>query len=297
MGSLGVEAGGGELGGADLGDQAAVGVTAAVVVRAHAVDDLHAGLGRGRDDVSSRTHAKRKDADVACPLDQAVGGGAEGGVTGERAVLHGVDLRLRVLDAHAHGEGLERELDAVRGEPAEDVAGGVSGGEHDGLGVDHRAVGEADADRAAAAEEEAIDAGGEAQLGAGRPEVLAHAGDHAREAVGADVRASVDEDLRRGAVAGERAQDGVDRAALAGAGVELAVREGAGAAFAVAIVALRVELAALAEAGEVVAAGSDGFASLEHERADPRLREAPGAEEAGRAGADDDDARRAAHGR
>ncbi len=53
-------------------------------------------------------------------------------MTGVFAVLHLVDQALRMLDAHAEGEGLGFEAHAAIVQEVKHVAGRVAGGEHDG---------------------------------------------------------------------------------------------------------------------------------------------------------------------
>ena len=56
------------------------------------------------------------------------------------AVLDFVDQRLRMLDAHADGEGLRLEPRASHGEQLEHVARAVTRGEHDRGGLDFLAA-------------------------------------------------------------------------------------------------------------------------------------------------------------
>ena len=277
-----------QLGGADLGDQARVGEAAVTRAGAHAVDDLHAGVGRGRDDEAPGAHAEREHRAAGGLLDEAIGGGAEGRVPGEAAVLQAVDQGLRVLDADAEREGLEGQADPGGLQPALDVAGGVSGSDDDGRRRDEFAAVQADAaDLAGGTGDQPVDAGLEADLRAGRGEVLAHRRDHPRQPVGADVRPRVDQNVGRRPVAAQRLEHQPHRPALARPRVQLAVGEGARAALAEAVVAVGHQLAALAQARQVASARPDLAAALEHQRPDPRARQAPRAEHPRRSGPDD----------
>lgn len=54
-------------------------------------------------------------------------------MSGGGTVLRAVDVSLKVLDAHAHGEGLAFERHAQVAQELEDVAGGMSAGEDEGV--------------------------------------------------------------------------------------------------------------------------------------------------------------------
>ena len=100
----------------------------------------------------------------------------------------------------------------------------------------------------------------------------------------------IDEDALGRAVGDEGAVNIGDGAAFGGAGVELAVGKGAGAALAEAVVGVFDHAAFAGERGEVEAAGGGVFAALKDDGFEAKLDEAQGGEEAGGAGADDNDA-------
>ena len=103
------------------------------------------------------------------------------------------------------------------------------------------------------------------------------------------VRMRVDEDGRVGPEAHELVQDFADVAALGGPGEELSVGESPGAAFAVAVVGVRVDDAFHRQLGHVGLAAVDVLAALQDHGLQAACQELQGGEQAGRAGADDDD--------
>ena len=103
------------------------------------------------------------------------------------------------------------------------------------------------------------------------------------------VRMRVDEDGRVGPEAHELVQHFADVAALGRAREELAVGERPGAAFAVAVVGVRVDDAFHREPGHVGLAAVDVLAALQDHGLQAARQELQGGEQAGRARADDDD--------
>ena len=149
-------------------------------------------------------------------------------------ILGGVAVALPVLDAHAHGKGLGLHGNAQVPQHEKRVPGGVSGAEDqlaagDGLcaagrlhgDAVHRAAGRLDAGQAVL--EADVRPQGEKLL----PQ--AHQGDV--EIIGTHMGLGVDEDVLRGAALHQRLQNEAV-AHVSGAGIELAVRKGAGTALA-----------------------------------------------------------------
>ena len=171
----------------------------------------------------------------------------------------------------------------------------MPGGEDHAASVDTIAGGGDDAGDGPAREHEVRDPRREADLAPTVADRRAERLHHLREPVRADVRVRVDQDVGRRAVADEDVEDGPDRAPLRRARVELAVGERAGAAFAEAVVALRVDDARAGDPGDGVTAPANVGAALEDDRAEATLDERERGEEAGGPGADDDGGRSRVH--
>ncbi len=105
---------------------------------------------------------------------------------------------------------------------------------------------------------------------------LPQTADNAGEFIGANVGMGIDEDVRMGTVLDQPAEDFVDVASLVRAGVKLAVRVGAGAAFAKAVVGMGIDDAELLNVSERFSAGADILTALENDRAQPQLNEFQG---------------------
>ncbi len=152
---------------------------------------------------------------------------------------------------------------------------------------------EDDAAALAVVDEEAVDAGFEADFAAEGDDFLAEVADDFDEAVGADVGFGFDEDVFGGTGGDHFFEEPGDAVlTVADLGVEFAVGEGAGAAFAELDVGFGVEgPAAAPEAGDIAGAVAGGFAALEEDGFAAGAGEEEGAEEAAGAGADDEGAR------
>ena len=138
----------------------------------------------------------------------------------------------------------------------------------------------------------------EAHFAAERENAGAHLLDHADQAEGADVRLVDVEDLGRRAGLDEFLQHLAPvMLRVLDLTVQLAVGKGAGAALAELHVRVRVEFALAPQAPGVLGAFADDLAALEDDRAKPHLRQQQAGEQAARAGADDQRARRPAGGR
>ena len=197
-------------------------------------------------------------------------------MAGRGAVLGAVDVCLQMLDAHAHGKRLALERDACASEQLEDVARGVTAGEHEAVACD--ALLHDKPALAALLEHRGAHArrrGASRDLDVREPTAVAHLatqlGDTAADVVhdagqdvGADVGLRVPGDVLGRPCRNERVEhEPVQRALCARR--ELAVRERAGAARAELDVALAVELARLVEAGHGLAAAGRVVTALDEQ--------------------------------
>ena len=153
--------------------------------------------------------------------------------------------------ARAHGEGFRLQGEAGVEQHLEGVPRAVAGGEDEARGL--YALGDAagadeDAAQGAVFDIEALKPGTEADLAAEALDLAPEADDDAGEHVGAEVGLGVVGDGGLGAVLYEGIEDEGD-ARVVGAGAELAVGEGAGAALAELDVGLGVKAPAGAEGG------------------------------------------------
>src|SRR6185369_1837125 len=283
----------------DLGryvdDDAAVGVALGARILAHAVGHDTAGLRGGGDHGAARAHAEAVGgAAVGAVVHELVVGGAEQRMAGRGAEAGAVDQRLRVLDADADREGLGFDIDAVIEQHLERVAGTVADGEHDMVGGDAFAPGQHDAAHLAVAggvafDLDFLDLGPEAHFAAEFENVGAHLLDHADQPESADVRLVDEEDFFRRAGLDEFLEH---LAAMVlrvlDLAVELAVGEGAGAAFAELDVGIRVQLALAPQAPGVLSPLAHGLAAFDDDRAKTHLGQDQAGEQAAGAGADDD---------
>ena len=174
-------------------------------------------------------------------------------------------------------------------EIAIDIAGGVAGGENHGAGP-LAAVGGAHPFHplAVGREEEGVDTRLKMHFTARLDDLPTHAGDDAREAIGADVGMGVGENIGGGPVLAEDAEDARHVAALLGAGVEFTVGECPGAPLAEGVVALGIDTARTGDGGNVLLAAVDIASALEHHGAHAQLDEAQGGKESCGAGTDHD---------
>src|SRR6185369_9623431 len=283
----------------DLGryvdDDAAVGVALGARILAHAVGHDTAGLRGGGDHGAARAHAEAVGgAAVGAVVHELVVGGAEQRMAGRGAEAGAVDQRLRVLDADADREGLGFDIDAVVEQHLEGVAGAVADGEHDMLGGDAFAAGQHHAANLAVAggvafDLDFLDLGPEAHFAAEFENVGAHLLDHADQPEGADVRLVDEEDFLRRAGLDEFLEHlAAVVLRVLDLAVELAVGEGAGAAFAELDVGIRVQLALAPQAPGVLGPLAHGLAAFEDDRAKAHLGQDQTGKQAAGAGTDDD---------
>ncbi len=212
--------------------------------------------------------------------DELVGRRAERGVPRRRAVLRAVDVRLQVLDARPHGEGLALEREGAAAQQLEDIACGVPAGEDDARGGDAllrcgAAVARLDGDSARRPVRRAVDvdqAAAEADLAPEVADALDDPGDDGGQDVRAHVGLRVPEDLAPRPRLDQRPEDQpVSR--VARAGVELAVGEGPGAPESELDVALRVECALGLEALDGPGPPPRVVAALDEQGLEARLGE------------------------
>ena len=203
-------------------------------------------------------------------------------------VLYGVYELLRVLYAHAHGEGLGLEAYAVAVERVVYVLCRVSRCEHHGRTL-YKGVADPYAAYAAALDLESRDLGPEVYLAAGRDDRTADVAYDAGQTVGADVGVCVVEYLGRGAVEDERLQGLVVVAAFLAAREELAVGECARAALAEGVVRVGIYVEVAVYEGYVLLAGQHALAAFEDYGLEAALYEVQCGEEPRRPRPDDDD--------
>ena len=204
-----------------------------------------------------------------------------------------VDQRLRMLDPEADRERLGLDIHAALVQHLERVARAVADRQHQVAGGDPLAAGEHHAAHLAAGavalDVDVDDLAREAVFAAQRDDVLAHLLDHLDQPEGADVRlADIHDFLGRAGLdeLGQHLAAVVFR--VLDLAIQLAVRKGAGAAFAELDVRLRIEFALAPEAEGVDGAFAHHLAALEDQRAQAHLGQDQRGEQAARAGADDD---------
>ena len=123
--------------GFDADDQPRIGVALVARILAHAVDREAAGFRRRGDDRAAGAHAEAVDrSTVAAVVREAVGRGAQIGMTRTRTEPRPVDPGLRMFDADADREGLRLDIDAARVQRMKRVAGAVSDRQNDMIGRD-----------------------------------------------------------------------------------------------------------------------------------------------------------------
>ena len=226
---------------------------------------------------------------------EAVGSSAERGVARGGSVERAVDVRLEVLDAHAHRKGLALHGHPVLAQQRKDVARGVAAGEDHAVRGDellaHESVfahgGERDASDGAARYVEVAHAAARTNLSSCLLDLAHDLGHNAGEHVAADVGLGVPEDLGLSSRCDEGLQDEAVRGAL-GAGLELAVREGARPANAKLDVALYVELAGLVVVAHGLGTPCGVLTALDEQGLQPGAGERERTEEPGAARAHDD---------
>ena len=139
----------------------------------------------------------------------------------------------------------------------------------------------------AVAHVEVLDAAREAHLAAQRFDAAADRLDHGRQPIAAQVRPGVVEDRRLALALGEQFQDAAHIGAAAATG-QFAVAEGAGAALAEKVIALRIERAALVEGADIADALAHRSAALQDQRPIALLRQEIRRHQAAGTGADHD---------
>ena len=181
---------------------------------------------------------------------QLVGAGRQGGMPRQRPVLRRVHVRLPVLDAHAHGEGLllhgkPRAIQHFKGIPR-----AVSQRQHHlpgGQIVYHAVLPHRHAAHRAVLRAEALQPRAEADVRPGLGQLPAQAAQGDVQHVRAHMGSGVREDALRRAAAHQRLHN-EPVAHVTGAGVQLPVGKRTGAALAELDVAFGVQRAAAPEA-------------------------------------------------
>ena len=209
-------------------------------------------------------------------------------------VLDGVDERLGVLDAHAHGEGLRLEPHAAARQQLVDVARRVSRSEDDSRRLD-AFVAAAHPCEASAAQFEVGHPPLEEELPPGVENRLPDGPHDVGQAVGTDVGVRLVENRGVGAVEDQRLERLAVIAALLAAREELAVGEGPRATLAEGVVRIVVDRPVAVDLRDVALAGRDVAPALENHRTQPQLDEAQRGEEPRGARADDEHLRTAGH--
>ena len=255
---------------------------------AHAVHHLLPSGRGGRHNDAAGAHAEGEHSVSTHLGDKAVGGRRQEPGIALAVILNLVDELLRVLHAHAEGEGLGLEQPAAAGKELVDVAGRMACGEDHGVALDDTASVDDHPADAALLDLEVDNARIEMILAAMLHNRLPHAGDDGGQAVGADMGVDVDHDVGVGAMLHEELQHLADVAALGGARVELAVAVGPCAALAEAPVAVGVHLLGAHHADDVGLALLHGLAALDDDGLHAQLQRPQGCEEARGAGTDDD---------
>ena len=228
--------------------QGGVGIVSVPAGIAHAVGDHAPFLRGGGKDLPAGAHT------------EGVGAAAVGQVDietvvrrGQRpprpAVLGPVDVLLQMLDAHAHGEGLAFHIDALFQQVFKAVPGGMAQGQNHmaaalqplfaGFGILHSG-------NSAVFDDKPLKPGTEAHLAPQGDDLLPDAAHHVHQHIGAHMGLGVIGDALRRTVLVKLLQHPA-HALVMGAGVQLAVGKGAGAALAELHVILRVQRAALTE--------------------------------------------------
>ena len=193
-------------------------------------------------------------------------------------VLDRVDQRLRVLDAHTHGERLGFEPDAPTVKHFVNIACRVARGQDDGRAFEHLVAARHPRD-APVAHAQVGDSLSEQETAARREDCAADIRNDRRQLVRADVRMRLAEDLGVGAVEDERFERLAVVAAFLAAREELAVGEGAGAALAERIVRIGIDRSVAVDLGDVALAVGHGTAALQQHGAQPAFDEPQRGEE------------------
>jgi len=133
------------------------------------------------------------------------------------------------------------------------------------------------------------DLGSKADFASGFDDALADRLDDVGEEIRSDVGMRIDEDLGRGTVRHEDFVNLSYRASLRGTSIELAVGEGAGAAFSKAVVGIFDDGSVAKDGSEVEAARGGILASFEDDGPPAAFNRGEGGKHAGGSAADDDD--------
>ena len=262
----------------DFGHQTRVGEGRRAAAGRHAVDHRLRGVGHRRDDEAAGTHAEGVDAAPGLLADKRIGRRRKILAAPFAVVLDGVDERLGVLDAHAHGEGLRLEPHAAARQQLVDVARRVSRGEDDSRRLD-AFVAAAHPCEASAAQFEVGHPPLEEELPPGVENRLPDGPHDVGQAVGTDVGVRLVENRGVGAVEDQRLERLAVIAALLAAREELAVGEGPRAALAEGVVRIGVDRPVAVDLRDVALAGRDVAPALENHRTQPQLDEAQRGEE------------------
>ena len=295
--------------GSHVGEQRAVGILAIAREAAHTVHDDTALLACRRDDFPTWAHAEgvyTTGRVLACNIRASavrasgdahrhlVIGGTERHVLRSRTVLRTVDERLRMLDAHAHREGLALEREPPIAGELEDVTRRVPARDDDARGFDHltrTCAGILQHDRAnrTARQLDIDQTGEETHLATCGNDALTNAFHDGGQLVGTDMGLRLPENLVRRPRLDERLEHVADMRAFRARG-QLAVGKRAGAAFPELHVRRRIERAAHVEGLDGRRALINRGTALDHKRAQTRFRQVQRAEQPRRARACDDDA-------
>ena len=200
---------------------------------------------------------------------------------GVPAVLGGVAVRLAVLDAQSHGEGLGLHGHAPAVEHFKGVPGGVPGAEDQapaGTRFPPRRAGKPDAREGSVFHPQVLQPGLEANVRPQGGQLPAEVLKDFIQVIRAHVGLGVHEDVR-GRSAGDQPLQDEAVAGVLGSGVQLPIGEGPGPALAELDVAGQVQLPRGPEAFHVGPAGFHGAAPLQKDGPLARLRQHKGGEE------------------
>ena len=235
-------------------------------VAAHAIGDDGARFGIRRHHEAAGTHAEAVGgATGAAVSHEFIRRGAETLMTGPAAVKRAVDELLRMLDAHADGEGLPFHRHAMTMEHLEGISRAVSDAEDDPAAFDRAAIGQHHTAHDAVLDDHIAHLGLKAHLAAQFDDLLTDVAHHFDETIRADVWACFDEDVL-GCTGFDHLlqQPGDAVLAVADLGVELSIGECARAAFAKLHVRFGIEgPATVPKAGHIAGTITRGLATFE----------------------------------
>lgn len=202
-------------------------------------------------------------------------------------ILDRVDERLRVFDAHPHGEGFGLEAHPAPVQQFVDVAGRMARGQDDGRPFD-QFVAAPDTAYPSVVHLQVGHPALEAEHAAGIEDRLPDVLHDARQLVGSDMGMGLEEDFGVGTVEDQRLERLVVVAAFLAAGEELAIGEGAGTPFAEGVVRFGVDGSVAVDLGDVAFAGRDVASALEDDGPQPQLDQVQRREQTGGSRSDDD---------